>query len=1688
MAVLGRLLVSSAERLDLPDLLSIESYSAGDWQYFIKGLVGDSKPFILKGFEVIDPNSVIGTRNCSIRVADSVVFYPGSKAGSFFHGLPEGNSLSAPLVPELRKSATNYVYLTFTTANTSIDTRAFWDPDKDGGAGGEFTQDVNTESVLTVNVNVSTGSFPTNTIPVAIITMDDQSITSIQDARDMMFRLGSGGLNPNAFNRYTWRSSPSNDYQRKETPSLMKDSSDPNPFQGADKNIYSLKEWMDAVMSKLQELGGTAYWYDDMTSYNLISNFIDAVSTTVKSKGRWTHDANTAGLLSWTDDITLKITSDSRDYVIQGPGSQLLDNEQVLYVALERNLPINDTDEDVQWYSGQSYINTVGGALGLFSNLSKGDYIKKINDSNDTFVRVEEFYENINLSGNATTAANARSIRLSSAYAGTSGIQKARYDRGYYNIGDVQKSDRNAAIISQYGSNFHWLALRSDNVQEINSIVTTQLQFDISDGDGVTAKATCGSIHGLIDGDRIQISGSTNYDGIYVVEVESSTIFYINTSVSIDETNVFGCYATITTKSRSTDYGLQLESNKHGLKTNDLVHIDGTINYNGSFQVSVRDEVSYTVAVADNFATEILGTSSFTNILVKLNGATTDLIQGGIVNINANVSENILTYIGMKSLSQNSPIYEIPDGSNTLYGTANYGSSIDEDLTARIARLTSMMADKSQDKTIKFAGSGYISISNSLNTPNIDITFNPQLNGSPRLDVVMSSSDNVINNYVDLSDPISLQHYQAAYICVDRNEGFANAEITVSDIKKVPLDENVFVIAVRLGTNDVWLWDALLLPENKTISVDWYRDQSIQQNVNLKLVRGGIWSWNLSSTTLSNNLAAHIQIPGLSDSNNTIDAQYILLPNDGDAAYVEINREQLLSAPSLTVQVENINNIIVNDDLFIIARRINNSVYIDNMLLLAGDSKSLDIDNGPIKVKAIDLQSTSVPFSNDIDGVIVNDGERVLLTKLNNIYSISNGGSTWTLLESFNGSSTPQIGAIVEVQDYTGFSPLWVYNGYNWRPTDVASITQEPTGFLNRTTSTLSFDDSSRTFSISPVGGGWFDIYQRGVPYRFSSTKSIAISNVEGLHYIYFNNGTLYSTQTFDIGLIKTFTFVATVQWDTSNSKHIMLGDERHGLVMDGDTHAYLHTAIGARYISGLSADNFTLGGDGSLDSQAQISISNGTINDEDITINITHSATPTQGFQQVLSPIAKIPVYYRDGAAGNWRKVNSNNFPVKAGTSRIQFNTYSGSTWSTIDATSDNKFIAMWVFATNNQEEPIVAIMGQLESASLADAQANNLYQSISFGNLPSLEMKVLYRLIYETSSTYTNSIKASLADVTDLRRAVDVSLGTYAPGDHGLLTGLQDQDHPDYAIYVNNPSAYVGALKQINVNDNDDVEKALQSLDKFFAQMRMTPHPSNPKRIKISNSNQVLTNGITLTQTLKNLMMSFDGAEIDFSTGSIYKSDGVTSLGINFTPVSVPANQFQWYSIGAKTVSPANANNTVSIRLIVTPGTSSGLTADSAPRAKYKGAMPIGQVYVQQSGSDIANITAANIYQLGVGSGSGGGDVINDVELANNQLVAADITDFEVDALDSKVFKATYSIVRRTTLSEYITEGDIVGIYRPSTGLWSLNGNTFVGDDPEVTLSIATVGTVGKVQYISSNLVGTQLESIIKFKITPL
>jgi len=464
MAVLGRLLLASGERLDLADILSIDSYTAGDFKYLLQGLIGNSNPLILKGFEVINPGAALGTQNISISIADAVVLYPTSDAGPFYVGLPQGNINAQPLIPELVQNATNYVYLTLTTFDTSQDSRSFWDPDLNGGSGGEFTQDVNTESALAVQVGVSTASFPTNTIPICKVVMGT-TITSIQDAREMMFRLGTGGLSPNPFNRFSWPSLPTSSYQRTEAPGTITSGAQPNPFEGADKNISNLKAWMDAVMSKLAELGGTTYWYDDVSTFNLVNLFMDTEGSVISSTGIWTHSATIPGHLSWSAPIFINVLFDPRTYEIDGPGSVQLADGQVAYISLNRHQPVNGSDLPLSFVNDASYVN---GAVGYFANLNIGDWVGNIVDPTQNMAQVVQFFDSLNGTGSVTSPALAVSISIASPYLGPTASNLAVFDQGVYTTSDVVVSYTNTAALTAAGGNFFWLAYRDDNVESIN--------------------------------------------------------------------------------------------------------------------------------------------------------------------------------------------------------------------------------------------------------------------------------------------------------------------------------------------------------------------------------------------------------------------------------------------------------------------------------------------------------------------------------------------------------------------------------------------------------------------------------------------------------------------------------------------------------------------------------------------------------------------------------------------------------------------------------------------------------------------------------------------------------------------------------------------------------------------------------------------------------------------------------------------------------------------------------------------------------------------------------------------------------------------------------------------------------------------------------------------------------------------
>jgi hypothetical protein len=331
------------------------------------------------------------------------------------------------------------------------------------------------------------------------------------------------------------------------------------------------------------------------------------------------------------------------------------------------------------------------------------------------------------------------------------------------------------------------------------------------------------------------------------------------------------------------------------------------------------------------------------------------------------------------------------------------------------------------------------------------------------------------------------------------------------------------------------------------------------------------------------------------------------------------------------------------------------------------------------------------------------------------------------------------------------------------------AATTEPIGHEDKTESIISFVNATRIFTIAPVGDS-FHVWCVGRRYTKTAAESITLPDTTGLYYIYYSATGVLSYKT------SYFTWdqdapTAYIYYNSATAEAEFFADERHGVTLDWATHEYLHRTRGASLAEGLGASGYTLAGTGSSNADIQISIENGTFFDEDLEVNITHSATPTANtWEQRLQSPAYIPMFYRFGSSGSWRLDTATAYPVKYGSARATYNLSSGGTWSTPDMTS-GKFGVTWIVATNNLNEPVIGILGQTVSDNIGQAEDVS-YADLDLTGLPIVEIRPLYKLIYETNTGYTNAVKSRLASIADIRANQAINIGIGA----GALSSLTD------------------------------------------------------------------------------------------------------------------------------------------------------------------------------------------------------------------------------------------------------------------------------------------------------------------------
>jgi len=213
--------------------------------------------------------------------------------------------------------------------------------------------------------------------------------------------------------------------------------------------------------------------------------------------------------------------------------------------------------------------------------------------------------------------------------------------------------------------------------------------------------------------------------------------------------------------------------------------------------------------------------------------------------------------------------------------------------------------------------------------------------------------------------------------------------------------------------------------------------------------------------------------------------------------------------------------------------------------------------------------------------------------------------------------------------------------------------------------------------------------------------------------------------------------------------------------------------------------DDLIFNGIGSeLDSDLEFGVEHGIIWDEDLKHSIS---TITKGE-------SKFAVFHRQ-SDGTWTNDGTSSVIVKQyqdSTSFLAYNYFDGTTWTQAEV-SNGSYILAHLFATNDPEFPLIGIQTQsLPHSTIQSARAaiNTEIASLVTEDLPFQEMITVASLIIENDSEFSNKYKARFVYINsahtqtweDFRTLKGSSIGASNVSDHGQLTGLLDDDHPQY------------------------------------------------------------------------------------------------------------------------------------------------------------------------------------------------------------------------------------------------------------------------------------------------------------------
>lgn len=332
MSVLSQQSFLGQMRVDVPHLRALNFSVCGDFDCLAGQILSGSQPLVVTGF-AINMTGAIGAplNQLQLLVGGSVLMNLNATESGTIFAVPSARA------PEVLNPGTNTHIVGSWTASTGgnyVGLDLIRSPDAatsdivqflDADTNLEIPETVDTANTLNYRIVISLQPFDSNPnlVPLAIVySTDGINVTNVIDVRPMLGRLANGGTNYGAIPAYTW-------------PQGRNEATAANVFSGGDKQLSSLKVWMDATMSRIWETGGGEHWYSATADRNVTM----VASGTQLASGDyffWSGTNLTWQGLSFLFDNSTGYYNDVADQTVSSPGLTDLADGECIYVDLGR--------------------------------------------------------------------------------------------------------------------------------------------------------------------------------------------------------------------------------------------------------------------------------------------------------------------------------------------------------------------------------------------------------------------------------------------------------------------------------------------------------------------------------------------------------------------------------------------------------------------------------------------------------------------------------------------------------------------------------------------------------------------------------------------------------------------------------------------------------------------------------------------------------------------------------------------------------------------------------------------------------------------------------------------------------------------------------------------------------------------------------------------------------------------------------------------------------------------------------------------------------------------------------------------------------------------------------------------------------------------------------------------------------